>query len=72
MLCAKDELGLEKIIPGLLELDAAIEAGTPFVDIWGAPETVIGGDNPQSTGLPIYGGGSPRARRTKRSIRSVA
>ena len=41
MLCAKDELGLGEDHSGLLELDAAIEAGTPFVDIWGAPETVI-------------------------------
>ena len=41
MLCAKDELGLGADHSGLLELDAAIVAGTPFVDIWGAPETVI-------------------------------
>jgi phenylalanyl-tRNA synthetase beta chain len=41
MLCAKDELGLGEDHTGLLELDTAIEAGTPFVDIWGSPETVI-------------------------------
>jgi phenylalanyl-tRNA synthetase beta chain len=41
MLCAKDELGLGEDHSGLLELDTAIEAGTPFVEIWGAPETVI-------------------------------
>lgn len=41
MLCAKDELGLGADHSGLLELDATVVAGTPFVEVWGAPETVI-------------------------------
>ena len=41
MLCAKDELGLGEDHSGLLVLDASLEPGTPFVQIWGAPETVI-------------------------------
>ncbi|MFL2876586.1 MAG: phenylalanine--tRNA ligase subunit beta [Pontiellaceae bacterium] len=41
MLCAKDELGLGADHSGLLELDADVVAGTPFAEIWGAPETVI-------------------------------
>ncbi|HSR88552.1 MAG TPA: phenylalanine--tRNA ligase subunit beta [Pontiella sp.] len=41
MLCAKDELGLGEDHSGLLVLDASLEAGTPFVTIWGEPETVI-------------------------------
>ena len=41
MLCAKDELGLGEDHSGLLELGSDVIAGTPFVEIWGAPETVI-------------------------------
>ncbi|MBN2163670.1 MAG: phenylalanine--tRNA ligase subunit beta [Pontiellaceae bacterium] len=41
MLCAKDELGLGEDHSGLLVLDAALEPGTPFVSVWGEPETVI-------------------------------
>ena len=41
MLCAKDELGLGEDQSGLLELGSDVVAGTPFVEIWGAPETVI-------------------------------
>lgn len=41
MLCAKDELGLGEDHSGLLVLDAALKSGTPFVEVWGAPETVI-------------------------------
>ena len=41
MLCAKDELGLGEDHSGLLVLDAALEPGTPFVQVWGEPETVI-------------------------------
>jgi len=41
MLCAKDELALGKDHSGLLELNAALEPGTPFVKVWGEPETVI-------------------------------
>ena len=41
MLCAKDELGLGADHSGLLELDATVVAGTPFVEVGGAPETVI-------------------------------
>ncbi|VGO16746.1 Phenylalanine--tRNA ligase beta subunit [Pontiella desulfatans] len=41
MLCAKDELGLGEDHSGLLVLDAGLEPGTPFVKVWGAPETVI-------------------------------
>ena len=41
MLCAKDELGLGEDHSGLLVLDADLEPGTPFVKIWGEPETVI-------------------------------
>lgn len=41
MLCAKDELGLGEDHSGLLELGSDVVAGTPFVEIWGAPETVI-------------------------------
>ncbi len=41
MLCAKDELELGEDHSGLLELDADLKPGTPFVDVWGAPETVI-------------------------------
>ena len=41
MLCAKDELDLGEDHSGLLVLDAALEPGTPFVDVWGEPETVI-------------------------------
>lgn len=41
MLCAKDELGLGEDHTGLLVLDAALEPGTPFVQVWGPPETVI-------------------------------
>ncbi len=41
MLCAKDELGLGEDYSGLLELGSDVVAGTPFVEIWGAPETVI-------------------------------
>jgi len=41
MLCAKDELGLGEDHSGLLEIDRYFEPGTPFVQIWGEPETVI-------------------------------
>ncbi len=41
MLCAKDELGLGEDHSGLLVLDASLEPGTPFVKVWGEPETVI-------------------------------
>ncbi|MEA2068228.1 MAG: phenylalanine--tRNA ligase subunit beta, partial [Verrucomicrobiota bacterium] len=41
MLCAKDELGLGEDHSGLLVLDASLEPGTPFVAVWGEPETVI-------------------------------
>ncbi|HEY5621679.1 MAG TPA: phenylalanine--tRNA ligase subunit beta, partial [Pontiella sp.] len=41
MLCAKDELGLGEDHSGLLVLDASLQPGTPFVQIWGEPETVI-------------------------------
>ena len=41
MLCAKDELELGEDHSGLLVLDADLKPGTPFVDVWGAPETVI-------------------------------
>ncbi|MCF7863486.1 MAG: phenylalanine--tRNA ligase subunit beta, partial [Kiritimatiellales bacterium] len=41
MLCAKDELGLGEDHSGLLVLDASLAPGTPFVQVWGAPETVI-------------------------------
>ena len=41
MLCARDELGLGEDHSGLLELDASLEPGTPFVQVWGGPETVI-------------------------------
>ncbi|MDF7808738.1 phenylalanine--tRNA ligase subunit beta [Pontiellaceae bacterium B12219] len=41
MLCAKDELGLGEDHSGLLVLDAELKPGTPFVDVWGQPETVI-------------------------------
>ncbi len=41
MLCAKDELGLGSDHSGLLVLDAALKPGTPFVEVCGAPETVI-------------------------------
>ncbi len=41
MLCAKDELELGEDHSGLLVLDAGLKPGTPFVDVWGAPETVI-------------------------------
>ena len=41
MLCAKDELSLGEDHSGLLVLDAALEPGTPFVTVWGEPETVI-------------------------------
>jgi phenylalanyl-tRNA synthetase beta chain len=41
MLCARDELGLGEDHSGLLVLDAALEPGTPFVKVWGEPETVI-------------------------------
>jgi len=41
MLCAKDELGLGEDHSGLLVLDASLVPGTPFVTIWGEPETVI-------------------------------
>lgn len=41
MLCAKDELGLGEDHSGLLVLDAELEPGTPFVKVWGEPETVI-------------------------------
>jgi phenylalanyl-tRNA synthetase beta chain len=41
MLCAKDELDLGEDHSGLLVLDATLETGTPFVQVWGKPETVI-------------------------------
>jgi len=41
MLCAKDELGLGEDHSGLLVLDDSLEPGTPFVAVWGQPETVI-------------------------------
>ena len=41
MLCAKDELDLGEDHSGLLSLDAALKPGTPFVAVWGTPETVI-------------------------------
>ncbi|MBT8042186.1 MAG: phenylalanine--tRNA ligase subunit beta, partial [Pontiella sp.] len=41
MLCAKDELGLGEDHSGLLVLNADLEPGTPFVKVWGEPETVI-------------------------------
>jgi len=41
MLCAKDELGLGDDHSGLLVLDSSAEPGTPFVKIWGEPETVF-------------------------------
>ncbi|MEE9367927.1 MAG: phenylalanine--tRNA ligase subunit beta [Pontiella sp.] len=41
MLCAKDELGLGEDHSGLLVLDADLKPGTPFVEVWGEPETVI-------------------------------
>ncbi|WP_372808868.1 phenylalanine--tRNA ligase subunit beta [Pontiella sp.] len=41
MLCAKDELGLGEDHSGLLVLDAGLAPGTPFVKVWGEPETVI-------------------------------
>jgi len=41
MLCARDELGLGEDHSGLLVLDASLEPGTPFVKVWGEPETVI-------------------------------
>lgn len=41
MLCAKDELELGEDHSGLLVLDASLEPGTPFVKVWGEPETVI-------------------------------
>ncbi len=41
MLCAKDELELGEDHSGLLVLAADLKPGTPFVDVWGAPETVI-------------------------------
>ncbi|MDF7800850.1 phenylalanine--tRNA ligase subunit beta [Pontiellaceae bacterium B1224] len=41
MLCAKDELELGEDHSGLLVLDADLKPGTPFVDVWGQPETVI-------------------------------
>jgi phenylalanyl-tRNA synthetase beta chain len=41
MLCAKDELGLGEDHSGLLVLAADLEPGTPFVQVWGEPETVI-------------------------------
>ena len=41
MLCAKDELGLGEDHSGLLVLDADLAPGTPFVQVWGEPETVI-------------------------------
>jgi phenylalanyl-tRNA synthetase beta chain len=41
MLCAKDELGLGEDHSGLLVLDADQKPGTPFVEVWGQPETVI-------------------------------
>ncbi|MDH3981760.1 MAG: phenylalanine--tRNA ligase subunit beta, partial [Kiritimatiellaceae bacterium] len=41
MLCAKDELELGEDHSGLLVLDADLAPGTPFVQVWGEPETVI-------------------------------
>jgi len=41
MLCAKDELDLGEDHSGLLVLDGSLEPGTPFVEVWGEPETVI-------------------------------
>jgi phenylalanyl-tRNA synthetase beta chain len=41
MLCAKDELDLGEDHSGLLVLDASLAPGTPFVQVWGEPETVI-------------------------------
>ena len=41
MLCAKDELGLGEDHSGLMELDSNLKAGTPFVDVVGAPDKVI-------------------------------
>jgi len=41
MLCAKDELELGEDHSGLLVLDADLKPGTPFVEVWGEPETVI-------------------------------
>ncbi len=41
MLCAKDELELGEDHSGLLVLDSGLAPGTPFVDVWGEPETVI-------------------------------
>lgn len=41
MLCAKDELELGEDHSGLLVLDADLVPGTPFVKVWGEPETVI-------------------------------
>jgi len=41
MLCAKDELELGEDHSGLLVLDVDLKPGTPFVDVWGEPETVI-------------------------------
>ncbi|MDZ8118368.1 phenylalanine--tRNA ligase subunit beta [Pontiella agarivorans] len=41
MLCAKDELDLGEDHSGLLVLDSGLKPGTPFVDVWGEPETVI-------------------------------
>jgi phenylalanyl-tRNA synthetase beta chain len=41
MLCAKDELELGEDHSGLLVLDAGLAPGTPFVKVWGEPETVI-------------------------------
>jgi phenylalanyl-tRNA synthetase beta chain len=41
MLCAKDELELGSDHSGLLELDSSLKPGTPFVEVWGAPERVI-------------------------------
>lgn len=41
MLCAKDELELGEDHSGLLVLEASLQPGTPFVKVWGEPETVI-------------------------------
>ncbi|VGO22502.1 phenylalanine--tRNA ligase subunit beta [Pontiella sulfatireligans] len=41
MLCAKDELSLGEDHSGLLVLDAGLAPGTPFVEVWGEPDTVI-------------------------------
>ena len=41
MLCAKDELDLGEDHSGLLVLDVELAPGTPFVKVWGEPETVI-------------------------------